>query len=684
MTQHVMSLSEVALLAQVERSVVTHWRHRSKGHDPFPTAVRRDADQELFSCDEIVAWLTRTGLGKNPDAAEHVIAFRVTGGRVLTDTRLFHGLSALLCLSARTPRLPEASDDLLDLAEDRDPDDEFLFAEVEALGADLPALAQYAALLAMSAFDPAAPLDDLVANRRTPDRPAGRPSGDLAGLALDLAMALADEADFAEPVLCLVHPQDVTLLTTLPDWIDERGPLAVALASRGPDADARLARRWLAAHDISPLPLSAADGSGLPEQAVVLARLGDADRQGDLAWLSELTVAASDATRAVIVGTAAALTGPLRSPALRGRPPRTGAPLSEEGKERRQALQSGRARAVVRLPRGLLLDNPAARSALWCLGPAGDSPTYCVDVPGPLAESTSFLVGDVAAALAPTPVRRTHQAPGLFVRQSELVLLDGDLVRPAAGALVASTQGVLRRLDDLAPLVGHDLPAADALTVEASDATGVAQRRTLGEAIRLHEIALLSGARIEPGDLNSRPDATVVQRPDDLTRLADLPGLTHADFASRYGHLDYTEPGDIVFDPRARPVARVDATGGVLVATPARVLRCFVPPPRTADEIAVAKSEGRTLREQCFVPDLVAAELNEQSSRAADWRTWQVTALPPAAVASGQAAAQAVAQRQRQLEDSLRRLPDLMSALATALGAGLCTISVQPVERKSA
>lgn len=683
---HVMSLSEVALLAGVERSVVSHWRTRSKAHDPFPDPVRRDGGQELFSCDDIVAWLTRTNLGKNPAFAEHVVAFHITGGRVLTDTRLFHGLTALLCLSARAGHLPDDPEDLLDLAEGRDPDDEFLFSEVEALEDDLLPLARYAALLTRESFDPAAPFDDLMAGRRTPDRPGSRLSTGFSGLALDLALALADDAGFADPVLCLLRPQDITLLATLPDWVDERGAISVALADPGSslDADARLARRWLAVHDISPLRLSESDGSGLPEQSVVLARLDDDDWLKDLTWLNELTVEVDDSARVVVVGTAAALTGPLRAPGLRGRPPASGAALSEAGKERQQALKSGRTRAILRLPRGQLLDNPAAKSALWCLGPSSDLPSYCADVTGSLEQSASFLVGDVEAAMVGPSARRTRPAPGLFVPQTELVMSDGDLVRPTAGARLASNQGVLRRLDDLVPLVGRPVVAEDELSFEPSPSVGVVQRLTLGEAIGGGHLALLPGARIEPTDLTSRPDVPVVQRPNDLRRTDELAGLSHAVVAQGYGRVSYTLPGDIVFDPRAHPVARVDPVGGVLVAAPARVLRCFVPPVPTEKDLADAKREGRILREQRFVPDLVASEIVEAASKIPEWRAWTITALPAAAIESAQAAAQAVAQRQRQLEESLEQLPELMSTLATALGAGMCTISVTPVERKSA
>lgn len=284
MGQGVMTLAEVGHLAHVGRATVTHWRTRYAARDPFPAPVKVVDQQELFACSDIVAWLARTHRSQNPDFRQHAIAFTAAEGRVLTDSRLFHGLSALLCLHLRG-RLAGDRDDLLDLADEVDPDDEFLRAEVEALGDDVVGLAEYASVLALESLDPADPLDALLAGRRTPDRPAGgRVTARFAQLGVDVAVSLADQAGFDDPVICVLRADDVALLASLPARADERGPLRVALPG-GSDAATRLARRWLFAHDLPVEPLPASDGRGLPDQAVVLLRLDDRDRVADLRFL---------------------------------------------------------------------------------------------------------------------------------------------------------------------------------------------------------------------------------------------------------------------------------------------------------------------------------------------------------------------------------------------------------------
>lgn len=674
---HVMSLAEVALLAQVDRSVVAHWRTRMARRTPFPPPVADDSGREFFSCDDVVAWLEATGLGNNRQAAEHVIAFHLGGRRVLSDAALFHGLSALLCLRALAGHLPADPDSLVDLTDEMDPDDEFLLAEVDAVRDDLPALAAYASLLVRDSFDVATPFDHLMAGRRTTDRPAAwRVAPALAKLSLDLAMAVADEAGFETPVLCLPRPQDVVLLATLPDWADGRPGIGVALSLDPALPEARLARRWLAAHRVPVRPLTASDGSALPDEAVALARLDDVDRGADLAWLNEFILQRSPAMRAVVVGRAGALVGSLRVP-RRGRPPASGAPLTPAGEERREALRSGWTRAVLRLPAGLLPDNQAQKSAIWCLGPASDPPvTYCVDVAGPLVAVASGLVSDVVAAYGAAGARG-RGTPGRYVRQAELEMRDGDLVASVDPRL-APTQGVLRRLDDLAPAAGLAVQAPWSLEVQARGSVGLVQRMTLGEAVAARHAEIVGGVSIDADDLVASPDVPVVTAPDDLLARDHVAGLKFATL-TRYGHAQLTQPGDIVFVPGA---VRVDALGGVLVASPARVLRCWVPPVRTPDQVEKDERAGRHQRPQRLVPELLAAELTAAASRKRDWKAWEVTLLPVDRVEDAVNVGAALAEHRRQLEAALATNHDLMSTLASALGGDLCTITI--TERKTA
>jgi len=632
-------------------------------------------------------------LGNNPDVDDHVSAFQTVGGRMLTDERLFHGLTGLLALHARYGPPPASMDDLIDHADECDPDDSWVFREIEALADDADAVLRYASALANSSLDATAPLDAAVEGRRTPSAPrAGRPTAPLASFVLDLAFALADEAGFDAPVLTLLTPSDLRLLLALPIWLDERGPIQVAVCA-GDEPETRLARRWLIAHHV-PLtelpPCDLADFPTLPDQAVVLAGFDDRARQADLGCLEELTLQLSDRMRGIVVGPAAALVGPLRAPGFRGRPPSTGAPLSIEGDARRSALRSGRVRSIVRLQSGLLTDVPAAQAALWTLGPAGSaSDTYCVDARGDRGPApASDLVDDLVGAMG-VAGRSAHRfLRGTFESKAALELASGELVRPTRATAFVGPAGVLRALDDLAPTASRDVPAQQLLTVrhrESVESAGPVAATTVGAALAAGDLKDIAGARIDAHDLVTRPDIPVVASPMDLRRRDQLTGLSYATLATRYGHTTLTQAGDIVVDPRATTIARVDHLGGVLVGFPARVLRCFAPPWTNKDREA-ALAQGRVLRERVHLPELAAAEMVADAARVKDWRAWSLSRLPGLKVLSveeREAAAEASAAlfaRQRELEDALDPFGDLMSTLATALGAGLCTVSVTKKE----
>lgn len=68
-----MTLSDVALLARVQRPVVSMWRKRSSGSVlPFPAAAAWDKGVELFDARDVTDWLQATGRGNNPEARKDV------------------------------------------------------------------------------------------------------------------------------------------------------------------------------------------------------------------------------------------------------------------------------------------------------------------------------------------------------------------------------------------------------------------------------------------------------------------------------------------------------------------------------------------------------------------------------------------------------------------------------------
>lgn len=167
-----MTLTDVAGLARVQRPVVSMWRKRSEGTThPFPGPVTTDAGRELFDAQQVGAWLTATGRGNNPEAPDDVAAFarmpataraNGEGSRTTTDA-----LTALLTLKTMTGTAlgTMSPADLLDLADECDPDDVFLYSELAAAGSSLAAAAAFADRMVDSSYNAAAAFEQLLAAR---------------------------------------------------------------------------------------------------------------------------------------------------------------------------------------------------------------------------------------------------------------------------------------------------------------------------------------------------------------------------------------------------------------------------------------------------------------------------------------------------------------------------------------
>ncbi len=125
-----MTLVDVARLAKVQRPVVSVWRSRGAASTaPFPEPFATVSGEERFDADAVLKWLELTGRGNNPDVRADCAAFASPKGMSTQDDKIvFDGLAVLLCLKeisgARLASLTD--DDLLDLADEADPDDEFL------------------------------------------------------------------------------------------------------------------------------------------------------------------------------------------------------------------------------------------------------------------------------------------------------------------------------------------------------------------------------------------------------------------------------------------------------------------------------------------------------------------------------------------------------------------------------
>lgn len=683
-----LTLADVGLLARVQRPVVTTWRARFADRDqPFPLPVRQHNGQDLFDCAAVVAWLENTGRGNNPMARDDAIAFAAPVAEVATDDTTFAGMSALLCLRAVTGRLAADPEDLLDQAETFDSDDVLVARELEALGERLAPLARYADLLVASAFDPAEPFDELV-RRRHATRQRSSLSPQLRRLVASAVLAIADEAGFAEPILVVRRVDDLDLVVETSAAAEGQRPIraGVTLTSgHASVADERLARRWLRTHDIELVDLDD-EGDGryeLPAGAVVVLHLqtNDDDRSASLAAVNDLCLNLGDHHRALVVGPAATLTDGLHLPRRPGRPAMGSTTVSPAQQVRSDALRTNVVRAVVRLPANLLRQHPRARASVWCLGPSRTAMpvTLCADLSQPLhAAGIDDLITDLTAAMLGPGSRIARELThARFRPTATLSTAPGDLITPTTRDQAIGTDQALTPLYQLLDRLAEPVPGLTRLEVVTRPQSGELPRVTLGDAVRAGQVALLPGARVAAESLTRYAEVPVVRSAVDLERRSELPGLRGVDLAA-YPQIELTRPGDVVVSISGGTAARVDHHGGVIVAYPARVLRCHRPRATTPEESATLLARGKhppDLARQTFVPECVAADINAQPAGATRWNAWALTLLPTDQIEAVEVLTVQVADRRERLRRAQVDADAFVRALTTAVGSRVCALN---------
>ncbi|MGF0116036.1 hypothetical protein ACQFYA_06860 [Promicromonospora sp. Marseille-Q5078] len=662
-----LSLSDIALTAGVQRPVVSMWRTRhAAGPSPFPAPVVDGAGSPRFRASEVVAWVERTGLGKNPHFAADVAVRGVLDARPGSG-RPTDGLLALLCLRAyASVALADlAPDDVLDLADELDPDDEFLYREVAALGADLPAVCELADLMASAAYSPGRAAEAVLADRYRAGR-ADLTRSALAPAALDL-VARVVEAVAPADVVASPAPGCGDLLHAVlatPDAVD------VPTALVPPGEGRRLARRRLVAHgwDVRTL-----EGGDLPTEAVVVRQVpevgvGDVSDEEALARVDEVVLSLGPGQRAVVIGPASALVDAASSPAVES--------------ARSALLRTHRLRTAVLLPPGLVVDRSRQRLALWVLGDAhadvaiGDRWTMVADLSDATVNGPAFdrgvlddLLTDVVASLDSADSVRAHAFRfARFVRLPEVLARGGSLIESGRG---------------LAQVPRDDRGAAAVRVRELAELLDGEDRRPLDVTVRrgaarpLHEALLgtladdgrvrrLPGVRLAESMVvpapGRDPALTRVLGPDEL--LGAVPWGTRAvdrmRLAAEHPGARLTEPGDVVVTTTPRPAAEVDRDGFSAVVYPAWVLRVVDP-----------DGGGDCPR---VLSDVVAREIAAQPSGAKRWRSWRVRMLPADQAGDVERALRAVADRAAAARRELDRLEALAGALVDGVASGVVQI----------
>lgn len=637
-----LDLAGVARLAGVQRPVASMWRTRfGATADPFPAPAQQKTGRPFFDAMSVAQWLVRTEHGNNPDAVADAAASAAPVGFDLAVPAHVACVDAVLALQAVTgEQLTDIEVAALsDLARSVDPDDSCLVSEVS--DAD-PAWIAWADMLADAAYSPLGASRLLERRHATTRSAAGSAGpvtteGDALLLALGTALAAGRDPEIVIGAGIPATPA-IDLFSRLPD-----AEIAVGTGAEGRGIRRRLLLEGLPLPDNGPSPA--------PSRLTVV-RMPSAEARHPsqmLRALDELALTLRDDDRALVLAPAGVLTGALD-------------PADEL--TRADVLRSGRVRAIVRLPAGLIASAPREALALWVLGretghvPVSERFTAVADLTdAPLTVAAQGdLAADVVAALGSAFDVRAHAFRfARLVRTTSLLAARGALIdavtRPPAARSAQPDLPAL--LDRARARVPGDLPTTEPAEVAAPPIAAATMEALIAE----HHLRVVPGTRITPDEHS--PAGLVVIGADDLDRPSTI-GERRVDplvFAERHPSARLTQPGDVIF--RTSPTAKAwfDTDGAKVVAHPARVLR-----------IDAADPGG-------LVPELVAADIDGAHPGPGSWRRWRLRRVAPQARGPLRAALTELARHRRELEDRLAALDEYTSLLTAGVASGAVTLT---------
>lgn len=664
-----MTLSDIASLAQVQRPVVSMWRKRSSGGAaPFPSAVSVLNGVEQFDADDVTAWLRATGRGNNPEAGNDVAMFArlATSMEEPRDSRqTFDGLTALLALKVITGESLSRSTaaDLLDAADEADPDDVFLYSEMEALGSALPGLASFADRLVDSAFSAPAAFEKLLAHRfkdglrEQSDTALAEAALKLVGAAaMELAVALDSKVLFVDAT-----PGGSDVMLSIVEHHGESQSITFLAADHHGGAS-RLARRRLAVHgaESGPVKIDANGAFAVNGPAVHVAQYPapgnpSLDTTGILNSIENIILQMDDSQRAVVLAPARVLCDAL---------------AGESGNLRSDLLRSGRVRAIVRLQPGLLRAKPREPQALWVLGPSfaevpiAERWTMVADLGTiPLTLDVSQdLISDVVASMGDRATIRAHSFRFARLVQSRVLLAGtGTLVNhpPVKSTTAAAGAEAALRIEELVRGLSTGSSGAATLPAVQPAAGGASLRAaTVQELINAGNLRYLQGIRLNEADQNSQGGSRILGRDEVIDLHNTKPRfITLLDFAANYpgGHL--TEPGDVVFCTSPRPAAMIDAEGGAVVVFPARILR-------------IDRGDPGGL-----LPAVVVTDINRLKAADKSWQNWRLGRTSEVQRSPLAKALESLQHEQAQARQRLKHLEELATLITDGVAGGSLTLT---------
>jgi hypothetical protein len=668
-----MTLVDVARLAKVQRPVVSVWRGRSAASAaPFPEPFATVRGEERFDADAVVEWLELTGRGNNPHVREDCAAFASPKGMSAKDDEIvFNGLAALLCLKEISGEglAGLTDDDLLDLADEADPDDEFLMSEISALGQRLRPLRCYADTLADASYNCTEAFEQLMRMRLqlvAPGHTTVALRECVRDLVASLAEALAVDAGLEPGVYVDPTCGGSDLLVSLVHRGDEVSSATVMIAGHR-NAASRQARRRLRVHGVYCERLAVDDDGAwaVTCPAVHLAQYPSPGRptmssEEILSAVDNLVLQMDDSHRAVVIAPASVLSDRIRDRRV--------------NELRDVLLRHGSVRAIVRLPKGLVISKPRQALALWVLGPAygtvhpQDRWTMVADLTDVDLDNAAIrdLVSDLVVAMADRRTVRAHAFRFARPALTRNLLAGGaDLVARRPGVVrsprVPGSEIAVRIADLIATLSSGDAtgpPVAVGVGArDPADNEGSLPPLTMVEAIAAGQVRMIAGNRLDREDLSG--GTVQVIGPEELTG-AICPGVRGVDrlaFSAKYAAGRYTEVGDVVFCTSPGPAALVDVEGGSVVVAPARVLR-----------INAASTPG-------LLPEVLASDINAVPADARAWRSWPVRQVPPTEWVALADALEAIERQRTYALDRVALLGELKQLVVRGVTSGSLTLT---------
>lgn len=596
------SMSEISVMAQVQRSVVSTWRRR---YDSFPVAVSESAGRSWFHGQEMVQWLLATGLG-NADPAQlrtELSLYAITAhAERFGPRRLVEIVGSLLCLRhlSEKPLISDKAGDtqinahgvwdaLRRRAEQLDTEDGFVLRELRAADSSAVLLAHLAEDLVEAAYTNGGAYERLLELRARlglTELTAEAVTSDLRQLLVQLADPQSMVERRGQITVADPHAQAGDLLAAIVRAVDDPTTIC-ALAAELDGWLARLIRRRLLLGGVEELDLDVQTGSDLEEKLadpdLIVTQLpyhaGETrSKLAALEGVERVSDLLGPGCTALVLGPADALVDAL-----------TG---TEEAQLRSSLLRSGIVEAVINLPGGVTPYRPGYRCALWVLTRA------------PVSAARGFvLLTDISAESLSEQVR-TRLAEDILLWRAEgrrhdghdprygrivpVARLDAEFGGPLTPPGPPASQLLARTVNERPALIAE---AKGRLEQAGEHARGYADdhgrlrvnvvRRTgnrptlatVGALIAARRVVKVKGHRLDPRHLVSDGHHNVLG-PEEIcgTDPVGARRIDRAIFAS-YTYAAFTEPSDIVYTTAPRFGLMVDHGGFSVVAFPARILR---------------------------------------------------------------------------------------------------------------